>query len=124
LSAALGGLGLMLAAIGIYGTVAYSVARRTREIGIRMTLGARSIDVLRLILRGAMRPIVLGAGVGMVICAAVSRILASLLFGVSPLDAIAYVSVAMFLLGVALLASYLPARRALRVDPMVALRHE
>jgi predicted permease len=124
LAAALGGLGLLLAAIGIYGTVSYAVTRRVREIGIRMTLGATGRDVLRVILRRAMRPVAAGAAIGMVASAGVGRILQSMLFGLSPLDAVAYVSVAAFLLSVAMLASYLPARRALRVDPMTAIRHE
>lgn len=124
LSATLGALGLILASIGIYGTVSYSVARRVREIGIRMTLGARAGDVLSTILRRAMRPVAIGAAVGLVLCLGVSQILRVVLFGVSPLDPIAYISVAAFLFVVALLASYLPARRALRVDPMTAIRHE
>ena len=124
LSAALGGLGLILAAVGIYGSVAYSVARRAREIGIRMALGARRTDVMRVVVRQAMRPVVIGAAIGVALCAAVSKVLAVLLFGLSPFDAIAYGSVVAFLLGVALLASYIPARRALRIDPMSAIRHE
>ena len=124
LAATLGGLGLLLSAIGIYGTVSYSVTRRVREIGIRMTLGARSGDVVRVILRRAMRPVAIGASVGLVLCLGVGRILRSMLFGVSPVDPIAFASVALFLFAVALLASYLPARRALRVDPMTAIRHE
>jgi len=124
LAAALGGLGLVLAAIGIYGTVSYSVARRVREIGIRITLGARAGDVLAVILKSAMRPVIVGAAVGIALCAVVSRILSSLLFGVSPMDFVSYTSVATFLLAIALLASYLPARRALKIDPMNAIRHE
>ena len=124
LAAALGGLGLLLVSIGIYGTVSYSVTRRVREIGIRMTLGARSGDVLRVVLQRALRPVLIGAAVGVVLCVGVGRILRVLLFGVSPLDPIAYLSVAVFLFAVALLASYLPARRALRVDPMTAIRHD
>jgi predicted permease len=124
LAAALGGLGLLLAAIGIYGTVSYSVARRVREIGIRMTLGARGSDVLDVILRRAMRPVVIGAVIGMVACAGVAQVLRVMLYGVSPLDVIAYLSVAAFLFTVALLASYLPARRALSIDPLAAIRSE
>jgi predicted permease len=124
LSGALGLLGLALASIGIYGTAAYSVSRRVREIGIRMALGASAKDVKALVLRQSMRPVVIGGAVGIVLCAGISRILAKLLFGISPMDAVAFASVAGFLTAVALLASYLPARRAVRVDPMVALRHE
>jgi predicted permease len=124
LAATLGGLGLLLVSIGIYGTVSYSVTRRVREIGIRMTLGARPADVLRVVLKRSLRPVILGAPIGVLLCLGVGRILRMLLFGISPLDPIAYVSVAAFLFAVALLASYLPARRALRVDPMRAIRHE
>ncbi len=124
LAATLGGLGLMLSAIGIYGTVSYTVTRRVREIGIRMTLGARSGDVLKVILRRALRPVLYGVAVGMVLCIAVGQLLRSVLFGVSPLDPIAFLSVAMFLFLVALVACYLPARRALKVDPMTAIRNE
>lgn len=124
LAATLGGLGLLLVSIGIYGTVSYSVTRRVREIGIRMTLGARSGDVLRVILQRSLRSVILGALIGVALCAGVARVLRSLLFGVSPLDPIAYLSVGAFLFGVALLAGYLPARRALRVDPMTAIRHD
>ena len=127
LASALGALGLMLSIIGIYGTVSYAVGRRVREIGIRMALGARGGDVKALILRQSMKPLLIGAIVGVGLCAGVSRILAQsdrLLFGISPLDGIAFTAVPAFLAIVALLASYLPARRAVRVDPMVALRHE
>jgi ABC-type antimicrobial peptide transport system permease subunit len=121
---ALGGMGLLLACIGIYGTVAYTVTRRTREIGIRMALGAQASDVLRLVVRQGLRPIIIGAAVGMVACAAVSRIFASLLYGISTLDAVAFVGVPAVLLGFALLATYLPARRAILIDPMAAVRHD
>ena len=124
LATTLGGLGLLLAAIGIYGTASYTVTRRVREIGIRMALGARAGDVVSGILRHAMRPVATGAAVGLVLCLGISQILRSVLFGVSPLDPLVYVSVAAFLLAVGLLASYIPARRALRVDPMSAIRHE
>ena len=124
LAGALGCLGILLAAIGIYGTVSYSVTRRVREIGIRMALGARRSDVLSTILRRAMRPVAIGSFVGIVLCAAISKLFTFLLFGLSPFDPFAYVSVVAFLLGVALLASYVPARRALKVDPMGAIRSE
>jgi putative ABC transport system permease protein len=104
--------------------VAYIVSQRTREIGIRMALGANTAEVLRLVLRGAMRPALLGILIGMACCAGVSRLFASLVFGVSPFDPITFVGVPIFLLVVALLASYLPARRATRVDPVVALKYE
>lgn len=121
---ALGLLALILASIGIYGVVAYIVSQRTREIGIRMALGASAGEVLRLVLRGSMRPALLGVVIGVGCCAGVSRLFASLLFGVSPFDPITFVGVPVFLLAVSLLASYLPARRATRIDPTVALRYE
>jgi ABC-type antimicrobial peptide transport system permease subunit len=123
-SAALGGLALLLASAGVYGTVSFAVSRRIREIGIRMAIGADGQDVMRLILRQALRPVLIGALVGLAACAGVSRLLSSFLFGLSSLDPIAFFAVPAFLLAVALLASYVPARRACRVDPMVALRYE
>ena len=110
---------MLLACIGVYGVVSYAVSRRVREIGIRMTLGADAREVKNLILRQAMRPVVTGALLGIAGCAAVSKILSALLFGVSAHDPVAFVVVPLILLSVALLASYIPARRATKVDPMV-----
>jgi ABC-type antimicrobial peptide transport system permease subunit len=124
LAGSLGGLGLLLACIGVYGVVSYGVSRRVREIGIRMTLGADAREVKRLILRQAMRPVMIGALIGIAGCAAVSQILKNLLFGVSTHDPLAFVGVPAVLLFVAVAASYIPARRATRVDPMVVLRYE
>ena len=124
LSVLLGTVALLLASIGIYGMVSYGVSRRVREIGIRMALGADNRDVMWLVVRQAMLPVLTGALVGMVLCAAVSTIFSAALFGVSPLDPGSFVLMPLFLLAVALLASYIPARRAMRVDPMVALRYE
>jgi len=124
LAGSLGALAMLLACIGVYGVVSYAVSRRVREIGIRMTLGADAREVKTLILRQAMRPVVIGALLGIAGCAAVSQILSSMLFGVSPHDPVAFVVVPLILLSVALAASYIPARRATRVDPMVALRYE
>jgi macrolide transport system ATP-binding/permease protein len=124
LSGALGALALLLAAVGVYGVVSYAVSRRTREIGIRMTLGADGRDVMRLMLRQSMRPVLIGAAIGVAVCAAVSGVLAQMLFGISAHDPIAFVFVPAFLVGIALLASYIPARRATRVNPVVALRYE
>ncbi len=124
LSGALGVLGLLLASVGIYGVVSYAVSSRTREIGIRMTLGARPMEVLTLILKQAMRPVLIGLVIGVAICAALSRLMSLMLYGVSPFDPLTFGGVALFLTGVALAACYLPARRATRVDPMEALRYE
>ena len=124
LSGALGALALLLASIGVYGMVSYSVSRCVREIGIRMAVGANAADVVRLVLRQAMRPVLIGALAGIVLCAGVSQVLSSMLFGLSAHDPIAFICAPIFLLAVALIASCIPARRAMRVDPMVALRCE
>jgi ABC-type antimicrobial peptide transport system permease subunit len=120
----LGGLALMLAAIGIYGVMSYAVSQRTREIGIRMALGAPRGNVLQLMLAESMRPVFAGMMIGVLLAMGVSMASSKLLVGVSPLDPLAYVAVLTFLAVVALLASYLPARGALRVDPLTALRYE
>jgi predicted permease len=124
LSGALGALALLLASIGVYGMVSYSVSRCVREIGIRMALGADRDEVMSLVLRQALWPVVIGALAGIGGCAALSWLLSSMLFGLSVHDPIAFISVPLFLLVVALIASYIPARRATQVDPVVALRHE
>jgi macrolide transport system ATP-binding/permease protein len=124
LSGTLGGLALLLASIGVYGMVSYSVSRSVREIGIRMALGANGADVMRYELWQAMRPVLIGGVVGLVLCAGVSSVLESMMFGISAHDPIAFLAVPVFLLLVAVFASYIPARRAMRVDPMVALRCE
>lgn len=124
LSVILGVLALLLASIGIYGMVSYGVSRRVREIGIRMALGADNRDVVWLVVRQAMFPVLTGVVIGMILCAAASSIFSAILFGVSPLDPGAFMLMPAFLLTVALLASYIPARRAMRVDPMIALRYE
>jgi len=124
LSGAFGALALLLASIGVYGVVSYSVTRRVHEIGVRMALGADGGEIMNLVLRQAMRPVLVGGLVGVAGCAAVSWLLSSMLFGVSAHDPMAFVIVPLFLLILALVASYLPARRATRIDPMVALRYE
>jgi predicted permease len=123
-SGCLGALALVLAAIGLYGVVAYTVSRRIREIGVRMALGADGRDVMMLIVGQTARPVVLGGVAGLVGAAGAAQVLSKLLFGVSPLDPLAFVAVPAFLLVVALAAAYVPARRAMRVDPIAALRCE
>ena len=120
----LGALTLLLASIGIYGVAAHSVSMRTREVGIRMSLGARSADVLRMIVRENLSLSLVGVVIGLGISAAGSTLLASYLFGVTPGDAATFVGGAFVLCGVSLVASYLPARRAARLDPLLALRRE
>jgi len=117
-------LTLLLVFVGIYGTLAYTVARRTNEIGIRMALGARKRDVLQLVLSQGMLLAVAGLALGIAAALGLTRVLASLLFGVKPSDVFTFVAVSLMVIGVTLLASYVPARRAMRVDPMVALRNE
>ena len=115
---------MVLAAIGIYGVIAYSVTQRTREIGIRMALGAQRGDMLSMVLRQSLSVVVIGIVIGLVAAFGATRLLGSLLYGVSANDLLTYSAVVFLLGGAAALASYIPARRAMRVDPMVALRYE
>ena len=124
LSAFFGALALTLAAIGLYGVLSYGVAQRTGEIGIRMALGARPAMVLRMILNETARVVFAGLLAGIALALSGARLVRSMLFGVTPTDATSLTAAAVLLLAAALVATFLPARRASHVDPMVALRHE
>ena len=124
LLAAFAGLALLLAAVGIYSVLAYTVRQRVREIGIRMAMGAQSSDVLRLLLFEGIRPTLLGIGIGLAVAVAVSRVLATLVFGIGALDVPTFLTVSVILVGVGLIASLMPAYRATRVDPLRILRDE
>lgn len=117
-------LALVLASVGIYGVLAYLVGQRTQEIGVRMALGAKRLDVLRLVLTDGARLTVVGVGIGVAVAFGLTRLMSGMLFGVKPTDPLTFASVALLLTAIALLACCLPARRAMSVDPMVALRHE
>jgi predicted permease len=119
-----GSLGLLLAAIGIYGTVSYVVVLRTREVGIRMALGAKKGDILRLILRESSRPVLAGLGAGVVLASGVAYFLRHILYGIHTIDGISFGGVPALFLAIALLAALIPSRRAMRVEPLVALRYE
>jgi predicted permease len=124
LSSSLSALALVLASVGIYGVVAYTVGRRTREIGVRIALGASRRSVVALMLERTMRPILIGAALGVAAAAGVSQVLSSVLFGVSPLDPVALIGAVLVVAGVAFAAATLPARRAARVDPSRTLHYE
>jgi putative ABC transport system permease protein len=117
-------LALLLAAVGIYGVMSYSVAQRTHELGIRLALGARSSDLTRLVVTQGLKLASLGLGLGLLGALAVTRLLSGLLYGVTASDPLTYLAIAGLLLVVALLACWVPARRAARTDPMIALRSE
>jgi putative ABC transport system permease protein len=114
----------VLGVIGIYGVTAFFVGQRTREFGVRMALGARPVHVLALVLGEGLSLVVVGIAIGLASAFALTRFLASMLYGVSPTDPLDFTSVALLFALVALVACYIPARRATRVDPMVALRYE
>ena len=124
MAGSLGIVGLVLAAIGIYGVTAYAVSRRTREIGIRVALGADERRVLRLVLRQGLVLAAIGVGIGVVLAALGSTLLESLLYGVRGLDPVTFVAACALFAVVTLIATYIPARRAARIDPIVALRAE
>jgi ABC-type antimicrobial peptide transport system permease subunit len=119
-----GWLALLLAIVGLYGVVAYSVSRPIHEIGIRMALGAERDDVVKLVIAQGSEFTLMGVTAGVLGGLAVTRYLSSLLFGVKPTDPLTFIAASLILTTVALLASYIPAQRATKVDPMVALRHE
>jgi ABC-type antimicrobial peptide transport system permease subunit len=120
----LGIVGLLLAGIGIYGVTAYLVTRRTREMGVRIALGAGRVDLVRMVLGEAMRLVVAGCAIGVLLAAAATRLLGSLLFGIRPLDPLTFGGAVVLLALVGLMASSVPVRRALRINPVEALRYE
>jgi len=124
LFALLGGLALALATVGVYGVVAYSVAQRTHEIGVRMAVGAQPGDVVRMVVQEGGRLAVIGVVAGLALAAAAARLIRGLLFDVSAADPATFVAAPIVLLAIAIVASYIPARRATRIDPIIALRGE
>jgi ABC-type antimicrobial peptide transport system permease subunit len=124
LLAAFGTVALALAAVGIYGVLSFSIARRTREIGIRLALGAGARNVFTVVLRDGLALVGIGVAIGVAVALAVGRLLGRFLYGVSPADAVTFGAVIAILCAVALAACVIPARRAMRMDPMAALRYE
>jgi ABC-type antimicrobial peptide transport system permease subunit len=117
-------LAASLAALGLYGVLSYAVAQRTRELGIRLAIGAQKRDLFRLVVGGGMKLALIGMALGVAAAIGLTRVLTSMLYGVAPNDPLTFAGVIMLLGAVALLANYLPARRATQIDPMVALRYE
>jgi predicted permease len=123
-SGSLGIVGLLLAGIGIYGVTAYAVARRTREIGIRIALGARRVDIIGMVLREGLSLTLIGSAIGVIVAAAISRVLAEFLFGIPPIDPLTFTGTTVLFVAIGLVACYMPARRATRIDAMESLRYE
>jgi ABC-type antimicrobial peptide transport system permease subunit len=123
-SGSVGLVGVLLAAIGIYGVTAYAITRRTREIGIRIALGARPADIVAMVLRQGMFLVAIGSVIGLVLAATATRLLRTLLFGVRPLDLLTFGGAVVLFAAIGMLACYLPTRRAVRIDAMEALRYE
>jgi putative ABC transport system permease protein len=119
-----GGIAAIMAVSGIYGVIAYSVGQRTQEIGVRMALGARSGDVLKVVLKQGLKLTLVGVTIGLTGAFGLTRIISSLLYEVSPTDPLTFLCVSLLLAGIAFLATYVPAQKATRIDPMVALRYE
>jgi ABC-type antimicrobial peptide transport system permease subunit len=124
LSSAFGALAALLASIGIYGVMSYAIVRRTNEFGVRMALGARRGDVQWMVLRETLRLVLVGVGAGLMLALILNRLMTSILFGLGPADPLAIGAAAALMIAVAILAGWIPARRATRIDPTVALRYE
>jgi putative ABC transport system permease protein len=124
LTAALAALALVLAAVGIYSIMSYTVTQRTSEIGIRMSLGAEARDIMRLIVGQALKLVGIGILVGVIVALGATRVMTTLLYGITATDPLTFVSICLIIGAIALIASYVPANRATKVDPLVAIRYD